>query len=82
MGKSTTLTVRLDPKLKKKLDKLAESTKRSKSFLASEAIASFVELNEWQIKEIKEGIKEADAGDFASDEEVRKTFGKWTGNAR
>jgi predicted transcriptional regulator len=81
MGQSTTLTIRLDSKLKKKLDKLADSTKRSKSFLASEAIASFVEHNEWQIKEIKEGIKEADADDFASNEEVKMTFDKWSGNA-
>jgi len=82
MAQSTTLTVRLDAKLKNKLDKLANSSKRSKSFLAAEAIAGFLELNEWQIKETKEGIKEADSGDFATDAEVKKTFGKLTGNAR
>ncbi len=82
MADSTTLTVRLDKRLKKRLDKLAGTTKRSKSFLAAEAIAKFVELNEWQIKEIKAGIKEADEGKFASDEEVKSIFDKWTGSAR
>jgi len=82
MAQSTTLTVRLDAKLKNKLDKLASTSKRSKSFLAAEAIAGFLELNEWQIKETKEGIKEADRGDFATDAEVKKTFRKLTGNAR
>jgi len=38
------------------------STKRSKSFLAAEAIAAYVELNEWQIGEIAAGLAELDSG--------------------
>ncbi|MEJ2445499.1 MAG: CopG family ribbon-helix-helix protein [Exilibacterium sp.] len=78
---STTMTIRLEPELKARLDQLAEATHRSKSFLASEAIREFIELNEWQIQEIKEAIKEADAGDFADDQEVKDVFGKWGVNA-
>ena len=40
-----------------------------------------VELQEWQIRQIEEGLHEADAGDFASDEEVATVFARWT-NAR
>lgn len=72
------LTLRIDPKLRKKLDKLAESTQRSRAFLAAEAIREYVDVNEWQVEEIKRGIAEADAGDFASDEEVEKTIGRLT----
>lgn len=78
---STTMTIRLEPELKQRLDRLAEATHRSKSFLANEALRDFVELNEWQIQEIKEAIKEADDGDFASDQAVSKTVGKWGVNA-
>jgi RHH-type rel operon transcriptional repressor/antitoxin RelB len=78
---STTMTIRLEPELKHRLDQLAETTHRSKSFLAAEAIRDFIELNEWQIQEIKAAIKEADNGDFASDETVKKTLGKWGVNA-
>ncbi len=74
---STTMTIRLDPELKNRLDQLAEATHRSKSFLAAEAIHDYVELNEWQIQEIKAALKEADAGDFADDQEVQDTFDKW-----
>lgn len=74
---STTMTIRLDPELKLRLDQLAEATHRSKSFLASEALRDFIEVNEWQIQEIKDAIKEADAGEFASDKTVNKTFAKW-----
>lgn len=78
---STTMTIRLEPELKQRLDQLAEATHRSKSFLAAEAIRDFIELNEWQIQEIKDAIKEADNGDFASDKDVNTTFAKWGVNA-
>ncbi len=78
---TTTMTIRLEPDLKDRLDQLAAATHRSKSFLAAEAIREFIELHEWQIQEIKAAIKEADAGDFASDEEVKAVFAKWGVNA-
>ena len=74
---STTMTIRLEPDLKRRLDQLAEATNRSKSFLAAEALRDFVELNEWQIAEIQDAIKEADAGDFASEQAVKETMNKW-----
>lgn len=74
---STTMTIRLEDELKEQLERLAAATQRSKSFLAAEAIREFVELNEWQVHEIQRGLKEADAGDFASESEVTRTFAKW-----
>lgn len=73
------LTLRIDEKLRKKLDKLAEATQRSKAFLAAEAIREYVDVNEWQVQEIKKGLAEADVGDFASDEEAERTIAKLTG---
>lgn len=58
---SITMTVRLDDQLKTRLDKLAEVTHRSKSFLAAEAISEYLEIQEWQLSEIKTGISEADS---------------------
>ena len=78
---STTMTIRLDPDLKQRLEKIAATTHRSKSFLAVEALRDFIELNEWQIDEIKTAINEADSGDFATDEDVKKTLTKWGVNA-
>ncbi len=78
---STTMTIRLDDDLKLRLEKLADSTHRSKSFLATEAIRDFIELNEWQVQEIKTAISEADKGEFAADEAVESTFKKWGVNA-
>ena len=78
---STTMTIRLEPEVKTRLDQLAQATRRSRSFLAAEAIRDFLELNEWQIKEIQDALKEANGGDFASDEAVQKSFSKWSGDA-
>jgi predicted transcriptional regulator len=67
----------LDAETKERLDRLAATTSRSQSFLAAEAIRVYVDRETWQIEEIKKGIEEADAGDFASDQEVRAAFAKW-----
>ena len=74
---SATMTIRLEPALKQRLDQLAEATQRSKSFLAAQAIREFVDLNEWQIQEIRSAIAEADRGDFASDDLVEDVLSKW-----
>ena len=77
---STTMTIRLEVEVRDRLDQLAEATRRSKSFLAAEAIRAFVENNEWQIREIRAALKEADDGDFASDKDVAALSRKWKVN--
>lgn len=77
MSQSTTMTIRLEPELKSRLDKLSAATRRSKSFLAAEAVREFVEINEWQIDEIENAIKEANADDFSSEQELQAVLNKW-----
>ncbi len=48
----------------------------------SEVIRSNVDLNESQIADIKIALKEADAGDFATAEEVDSVFNRWRHGAR
>ncbi len=71
---TTIVTVRIDGGLKAKLEALARSTKRSRSYLAAEAIAAYVELNEWQIAEIEAGIAELDGGQVISEEQAEKLY--------
>jgi predicted transcriptional regulator len=78
---STTMTVRIDDDIKDRLESLAEATHRSKSFLAAEAIREYVVVNEWQIQQTKAALAEADAEDFATDEELRAFAKKWKVNA-
>jgi predicted transcriptional regulator len=82
MSESSVLTLRLDAKLKNKLDRLSKSMNRSRSFVAAQAIQEYVSVNEWQINEIKKGLAEADAGDFATEEEMQQTIRRLTRRAR
>lgn len=77
MSQSTTISVRLEGKTKTRLEKLARETHRSKSYLAADAIRSYLELNEWQIRETQAALKEADKGDFAGEAEARAVFQRW-----
>ena len=79
---SIAMTIRLEDDVKECLDVLACATRRSKSFLAAEAIRAFIETTEWQIGEIQTALKEAKAGDFASDKDVAALAKKWKVNAR
>ncbi|MBI1740306.1 MAG: ribbon-helix-helix protein, CopG family [Acidobacteriales bacterium] len=82
MAETSVLTLRLDPKLKKQLDRLSKAMSRSRSFVAAEAIRGFVVLNEWQIGEIRKGIAESDRGEFATDKEVEHSLKRWIRRAR
>lgn len=74
---STTMTIRLEDDTRARLEKLAKATQRSRSFLAAEAIRDYVEINEWQVGEIREALKEAERGEFASESEVKRFFDGW-----
>ena len=61
---SEPVTLRLDAATRKRLDRLARATDRTRAALAAEAVRQFVEINEWQIAAIQEGVREADRGRF------------------
>jgi predicted transcriptional regulator len=79
-----TLSIRIDGETKKRLDALSKRSKRSKSFLAAEAIAAYVESEEWQIGEVQAGITELDSGHEVNHEKVAKWLRSWgkTGETR
>jgi predicted transcriptional regulator len=63
-------TIRLDDEMLAKLDALAADTDRSRSWIAAKAIEAYVELNAWQIEQIKAGLAEADRGEFVSEADL------------
>src|SRR6202161_4245403 len=72
-----TFSIRIDSETKKRLHALSKRSKRSKSFLAAEAIAAFVESEEWQLGEIQTGIVELESGQHVSHEKVSKWLKSW-----
>ncbi len=71
----STVTLRSD--LAAELDKLAANTGRSRTELAEEAVAKFLDYERWAIGCIQDGLRQADAGEFASDEEMAAIFDRY-----
>jgi predicted transcriptional regulator len=74
---SSTFTVRVDSTAKKRLEKLAKSTGRTRSFLAAEAINEYLDINEWQVAGIKRAISSLDHGEGVSHERVKDWIASW-----
>ena len=74
---TTTLSVRIDADTKKRLETLAKRARRSKSFLAAEAIAVFVEAESWQLDETLAGLKELEEGRGVAHKEVSTWLRSW-----
>lgn len=70
MTTSTTMTIRLDPQLKEKLGKLAKGTRRSRSFLAAEAVETYVARELAIIEGIERGLADVEAGRTVSHEDA------------
>lgn len=72
-----TVTAMVDDDLQHRLTAIAQATQQSPSCLISTAIRRYIEKEEWQIAAIEKGLQEAEAGNFATEEEVKDFFAKW-----
>src|SRR5690606_5652588 len=76
---STTLSVRVAPALKDKLDQLAHAIGRTRSFIAEEALKRYIEDESWQIQAIHDALSKADSGNakFADHSDVKSWLESW-----
>jgi predicted transcriptional regulator len=63
MANTPTLTIRLHAGDQERLEALAEATKRTRSFLAAEAVAEFLAREEWQVAAVREALADLAAGE-------------------
>jgi predicted transcriptional regulator len=70
-------SVRADSKKVKQLDRIAKQQDRSRNYVVNQAIDQLLELHAWQIERVKDGIRAADQGRFASDAEMTKILNKY-----
>ncbi len=69
-----TISLRLPAGTKLRIEHLAQATRRSKTFVMEEAINDYLNLNEWQVESILEGLKEIETGHTTPHETV---LAKW-----
>lgn len=72
-----TVSFRIDSDKVEALDELAESLDRDRTYLLNEAVAAYLDVQQWQMKHIRDSIKQADAGQFISHEDIKKMAAKW-----
>ncbi|MHA6684314.1 CopG family ribbon-helix-helix protein [Mesorhizobium sp. A556] len=82
MAASTTVTIRVSTELNEKLGQLAYGTRRSKSFLAAEAVSAYVERELEIIEGIKRGLEDVDAGRVVPHEDAMAEIHAMIENAR
>jgi RHH-type rel operon transcriptional repressor/antitoxin RelB len=74
---TTTITVRIPQTVRHDLEVLARSTGRNRNTLVHEAITRLIETQRWQIAMIEDRLRQADAGDFATDAEMDELWAEF-----
>ncbi len=82
MNETILVSTRVSADLAERLAALAQTTHRSKSFLAAQAIEEFLNVQEWQVEAIKEGLAAAERGDLKSHEQAIAILNTWGKNAK
>jgi predicted transcriptional regulator len=77
--RTTTIAIRMPESMKAELGALAKATGRNRNTLVVEAVRRFMEVERWQLADIEAGLREADAGDFATTEEMDALWSKYQG---
>ena len=75
------MSFRLPDEVDQQLGQLAQSTGRTKSWLANQAIQDYLAREAWQIAQIEAALSEADAGDFMPETDMASKFNRWGINA-
>ena len=73
------ISFRTDKKKAAQLDSLAKAAGRTRTEVIDEALQSYFFLQEFNLAQIDAGIKDADEGRFATDEEIQAEFARWRG---
>ncbi|MEQ1949236.1 MAG: CopG family transcriptional regulator [Bryobacteraceae bacterium] len=72
--KKSTMTVRIPSRTKQALDEIAEVLDRDRTYVVNEALTAYVDIHDWQCQHIRQGLRDADAGRFAADADVRRVL--------
>ncbi len=76
MQPSSLISVRVKPEVAERLKALSQIMHRSSSFLAAEALEEYLDIHEWQIQAIQEGLNAADRQEVVDFESIKKKWKK------
>jgi predicted transcriptional regulator len=76
MSDLKTISFRIPAETVDTLDALAASLDRDRTYLLNEAVERYLDLNQYHIKLIEQGLRAATAGDFVPDAKMKKLFAR------
>jgi RHH-type transcriptional regulator, rel operon repressor / antitoxin RelB len=71
-----TITIRIQPRVRKALDGIATALDLDRTYVFNQAIEAYIDLHQWQIDHIRQGLREASAGTFATEAKVNRTIAR------
>lgn len=72
-----TTTIRIEDDMLGRIDCLADTLSRSRSWVIKQAIGKYLHYEEWFVQEVNDGLKEIERGEIATEDEVAAAFRKW-----
>jgi predicted transcriptional regulator len=70
-------SIRMDTEKLARVDSIAKAVNRSRAWVINQAVDRYLEYEEWFVQQVQQGLDEANQGQFATDQEVKKRFAKW-----
>ena len=74
VGDKKITTVRMEGRTLKRVDGLANAMSRSRAWVINQAVERFLDYEEWFVGEVKQALKEAEAGQLVGHEAVVKRW--------
>lgn len=74
-----TISFRLDSEKREALDAVASASDRDRSYILNEAIDAYLDVQQWQIEHIRKGLRQANAGQFATEAEMKAALARRRG---
>ena len=74
-------TIRMEDTVLERVDSMAKSVNRSRTWVINQAVERFLSYEEWFVQEVQSGVNEVANGEIASHEKVGECFAKWDVNA-
>jgi RHH-type transcriptional regulator, rel operon repressor / antitoxin RelB len=72
-----TISFRLDADKVEALDEVAKSLDRDRTYVLNEAVRNYLEVQQWQVEHIKEGLRQAERGELIDNAEVKRIVKTW-----
>ena len=74
MAAEKATTIRMGTQTLKRIDGVARALSRSRTWVINQALERYLDYEEWFVGEVKEALREVEAGDLVEHETVLKAW--------